>query len=153
MLARTWIPVALTLLLAACGGDKNKDGAGTGTNDSSPTQPAPSPLEVFEASDWYGSVEIAGGSYPCEADLYYDADADKVFGTMVIDAQWEVVIEENEDGTFSGVGTLFGDPALTLENLAVSDEGVFTGDYTWESGANVFEGSFTMEAGGPPITQ
>lgn len=157
MLGRTWIPitlaVALPLTFGACGGDK--DGGGGGDTDTGPggTTPPPSALEVFENSDWYGSCTRGSVEFPCEADLEYDAANDQIIGTMDIDALWNVVIVENEDGTFSGTGTpQFGDDTLDLPSVEVGDQGNFRGDWVWDYGNGVYEGTFFMYPDVPTST-
>jgi hypothetical protein len=154
MLARAWISVALSLVLVACGGDKD-GGSPTDTGPTTgETTPPPSPLEIFEGNDWYGSFDLNGYDYPCEANLSYDAGLDAVVGSMDINALWDVTIVENDDGSFSGTGApVFGEDVLELSNLAVSEAGVFTGDYSWDYGNGVYSGSFAMELGGPQVTQ
>jgi hypothetical protein len=137
--------------MAACGGDKDGEGPDptqeTGLTD---TTPPAAPLEVFVGNDWYGTATRGSVEFPCEADLAYDAEADQVVGTMDIDALWDVVIVENEDGSFSGSGTpVFGDDTLDLSGLAVGDNGDMTGNWTWDYGNGVYEGTFTMSLGGP----
>jgi len=153
MLARSWIslalPVALPLVLGACGGDKD---GGTDPNDTGPTggTPPASALEAFEGNDWYGTATRGSVDFPCEADLTYDAAADEVTGTMDVDGVWDVVLVEGDDGSVTGTGTpFFGDDTFTVVDLAVGDDGAMTGSWTIDYGGSTSEGTFDMSTGGP----